>query len=376
MKIVYCLPSTYRMGGVERIISSKANLLSEMGHDVSIITTDQQGKQPYFKVDEKVKCYDLGINYDKNRKRCFIKKLFYFFYNFYLHKRRLSKLLIKLKSDVVISTLFNEVSLLPQIKDGSKKIVEFHFSRAMSHFTKRKGWLGYVDSFMTRNSKKILSKYSRFVVLSKEDADNWKELSNVSIINNFCTIDITERAKLEKHRVISVGRYEFPKGFERLISAWALISKQVPDWTLHIVGEGSLRPALERQIEDLGLEKNVFLDGASFNVAEDLLKSSIAVFTSFYEGFLMAIVEAESAGIPVVSFDTPCGPKDIIKDGKDGFLITNGDIKTLGEKLLLLMENYELRKKMGENAFENSRRFTIKEIMPQWISLFKAVLNE
>lgn len=376
MKIVYCLPSTYRMGGLERIVSSKANLLSEMGHDVSIITTDQQGKLPYFKISDKVKCYDLGINYERNRKRCFVKKLLYFFYNRYLHKKRLSQLLKRLNADIVISTLFNEVSLLPQIKDGSKKIVEFHFSRSMSPYTKRKGWLGYVLEFMERNSYKTLGKYDRFVVLSKEDADNWKELNNVSVINNFCSVDIIDRAKLDEHRVISVGRYEFPKGFDRLINAWSLISAQVADWTLHIVGEGSLRQSLAGQIKELGLEDSVFLDGPSNNVGGELLKSSIAVFTSVYEGFLMAIVESESAGIPVVSFDTPCGPKDIIRDGEDGFLVDNGDIQGLGEKLLLLMKNSELRKEMGSKAFENSKRFTKEEIMSQWISLFNDVLKE
>lgn len=376
MKIVYCLPSTFRMGGVERIISSKANMLSEMGHDVSIITTDQQGRRPYFKISDKVKCYDLGINYDKNRGRGFIKKLFYFFYNTYLHKKRLSQLLKELRADIVISTLFNEVALLPQIKDGSKKIVEFHFSRVISHYTKRSGLVGYILSLMDRSSYKTLGKYNRFVVLSDEDADNWKELNNVSVINNFCTIDINGRAKLEEHRVISVGRYEFQKGFDRLISAWSLISTQMPDWTLHIVGEGSMRPMLTEQIKKMGLENSVFLDGVSSNIDVELLKSSVAVFTSIYEGFLMAIVEAESAGVPVVSFDTPCGPKDIIRDGEDGFLVANGDIQGLGEKLLLLMKDYELRKKMGEKALDNSKRFTKEEIMKQWISLFDNVLKE
>lgn len=376
MKIVYCLPSTFRMGGVERIISSKVNMLSEMGHDVSIITTDQQGRQPYFKISDKVNCYDLRINYDKNRGRGFIKKLFYFFYNTYLHKKRLSQLLKKkLRADIVISTLFNEVALLPQIKDGSKKIVEFHFSRAISHYTRRSGLVGYILSLVDRSSYKILGKYDRFVVLSDEDADNWKELNNVSVINNFCTIDIDGRAKLEEHRVISIGRYEFQKGFDRLISAWFLISKQKPDWTLHIVGEGSMRPMLTEQIKKMGLENSVFLDGASSNIDVELLKSSVAVFTSIYEGFLMAIVEAESAGVPVVSFDSPCGPKDIIRDGEDGFLVANGDIQELGQKLLLLMSDCELRKKMGDKALDNSRRFTKKKIMSQWITLFNDVLK-
>lgn len=376
MKIVYCLPSTYRMGGIERIVSGKANMFAEMGYDVIIITTDQQGKQPYFKISDKIKCYDLGINFDKNQRRRFIKKIFYYFYNAYLHKNRLKKLLMGLKADIVISTFFSEMGILPQIKDGSKKIVEFHFSRPMFRFTRRKGIKGYIDDFMMHQIIHSLRKYDRFVVLSKEDANNWKELTNVSVINNFCTIEIAERAKLNERCVISVGRYESPKSFDRLINAWALIAQQVPGWSLHIFGEGRLRPILTKQIKDLNLGQSVFLDGASNDVGKELLKSSIAVFSSIYEGFLIAIVEAESAGLPVVSFDAPCGPKDIIRDGEDGFLVKNGDIESLGERLLTLMQDDGLRKKMGAKAYENSKRFTPEVIMSQWISLFETILKK
>lgn len=376
MKIVYCLPSTYRLGGVERIVSCKANLFAKNGYEVVIVTTDQDGRQPYFELDEKIKCYDLGINYYKNRERGFIKKIFYFFYNSFLHKKRLRRLLLVLKADIVISTFFNEMSVLPYINDGSKKIVEFHFSRSMFDFAKRKGLLGYVDDFMMKLNLKILPNYSRFVVLSREDAKNWKELNNVAVINNICSVEFAEKARLQSHRVITVGRYEHPKGFDRLIAAWSLIAAKIPDWTLHIVGEGSLRSELTKQIKKLNLENSVFLDGASTDIAKEYLKSSIAVFTSLYEGFLMAIVEAESAGIPVVSFDAPCGPKEIIKNGEDGFLVSDGDIYALSEKLLLLIRNKEIRENMAEKAFMNSKRFTAEQIMPQWISLFEQILKE
>lgn len=376
MKIVYCLPSTYLLGGVERIVSSKANLLSEMGHDVSIVTTDQQGKRPYFKINDNIKCYDLGINYCLNSQRSLIKKFFYFFYNFYQHKRRLKKLLVELRVDIVISTFRTEMGFLPSIKDGSKKIVEFHVCKPMFRITRRKGLMGYVDDFMMPKMIHSLRKYDRFVVLSHEDARNWKELNNVSVINNFCSKDFTVKAKLEEHRVISIGRYEYQKGYDRLINAWALIAQQVPGWTLHIVGEGSLRSVLAKQIQDLHLENSVFLDGAMNDINKELSKSSIVAFTSNYEGFPMAIVEVESAGLPVVSFDAPCGPKDIIRDGEDGFLVKNGDIEGLGKRLLSLMQDDGLRKKMGEKAFENSKRFTPEVIMPQWISLFETILKK
>lgn len=376
MKIVYCLPSTWRLGGIERIISLKANFLSNIGHEVVIITTDQRGQQPYFHLNEEVICYDLDINYDKNRDRCFVEKFISFFYNSYIHRKRLNQLLLKLKPDIVISTFFNEMPILPFLKDGSKKIAEIHFSRNLFYYSRRSGIMGYIDDFSLVKSIRLLRKYSRFVVLSEEDAYNWRELNNVEIINNACALKILERANLKDKRVIAVGRYEPQKGFDRLIRAWSLISKDVSDWTLHIVGEGSLRPALTKQIKELGLESSVFLDGATKNVVNEYLKSSIGAFTSYFEGFLMALVEAESVGLPVVSFDTPCGPKDIVKNGKDGFLILNGDIKEFGGKLLMLIKNNDLRENMGQKAFENSKRFTEENIMRQWITLFETVLKE
>lgn len=376
MKIVYCVPSMYRLGGVERIVAKKASLLAKRGFDISIVTTDQGGRPCYFEIDDKVKLYDLGINYEKNSKRSFLNKLYHFFYNNYLHKKRLSRLLLELKADIVVSTFFNEMGILPKIKDGSKKIVEIHFSRKMFNFARRKGWSGSVDDYMMSQYIKSLRQYDRFIVLSKEDAENWYELDNIEVIYNVCPIEISQKSQLTAHRVISVGRYEFPKGYDRLIDAWALISKQVSDWTLHLVGEGSLRGELEAKIKKMGLENSVFLDGASVDVSKDYLNSSIAAFTSHCEGFLLALVEAESAGLPVVSFDTPCGPKDIVCNGEDGFLVSNGDIEKFAEKLLLLIKNESLRRAMGNKAYDNSRRFTEEIIMSQWVSLFENVVKQ
>lgn len=288
----------------------------------------------------------------------------------------MNRLLLELKADIVISTFFNEMGILPKIKDESKKIVEIHFSRKMFNFTRRKGLRGIVDDYMMSQYVKSLRLYNRFVVLSKEDAENWHELDNVEVIYNVCPIEISQKSQLTAHRVVSVGRYEFPKGYDRLIEAWALISKQVSDWTLHLVGEGSLRKKLEAKIKELGLENSVFLDGASKDVSKDCLNSSIAVFTSHYEGFSLALVEAESAGLPVVSFDTPCGPKDIIRNGEDGFLVPNGNIEKFAEKLLLLIKDESLRRTMGNKAYENSHRFTEEIIMSQWVSLFEEVIKQ
>ena len=374
MKIIYCIPQLYRLGGMERIVSIKMNLLVKEGYDVSVITTDQGNRPFYFELDKRIKHYDLNINYEQNTGNRLIKKFFLLLYKYYIHRRRLESLLFVLKADIVISTFSDEMFILPYIKDGSKKIVEFHFCRNMFKLLSQKGIFHLIDIFKSKRRIRSLKKFDSFVCLSNEDAQNWTELNNVEVIYNISPLKFSSKATLKEHRVISVGRYSYQKGYDRLINAWALISKEIPeDWTLHIVGEGCLRQELTDQIKRLGLENSVFLDGVSENISKDYLSSSIAVFTSHYEGFLLALAEAESAGVPVVSFDTPCGPKDIIEDGKDGFLVPNGDISQIAKKIYLLIQDEKLRTIMGRNAYENSKRFNENIIIPQWISLFDRV---
>lgn len=154
------------------------------------------------------------------------------------------------------------------------------------------------------------------------------------------------------------------------------MAEETTDWTLHIIGEGSQRPLLTKLIDELGLKDSVFLDGISPNLSKDYLSSSFAVFSSRYEGFLMAIAEAESAGLPVISFDTPCGPKDIIRNNEDGILVPMGNLELLSEKILLLIKNEECRKIMGEKAKENAKRFSKDKIMAEWMKLFHDIVNE
>lgn len=157
---------------------------------------------------------------------------------------------------------------------------------------------------------------------------------------------------------------------------WKKVAEETTDWTLHIIGEGSQRPLLTKKIDELGLKNSVFLDGISPNLSKDYPSSSFAVFSSLYEGFPLAIVEAKSAGLPVISLDTPCGPKDIIRNNEDGILVPMGNLELLSEKILLLIKNEERRKIMGEKAKENAKRFSKDKIMAEWMKLFHDIVNE
>ena len=372
MKIAYCILGTFSSGGIERVLANKANALVKRGVEVYIITTDQAGRKPFYALDERIQCYDLDINYMSRRNPFYWQKAYHYWDNIRKHKQRLKALLKRLQVDITISMNGFEVYFLPSIHDGSKKILEFHIDYDFFQFFKRKGLKGLFDRYIIQRTLFAIKKYNRFVILTHEDAINWSRYEDIlEIIPNARTFDNEQSvALLENKKVLAVGRYTHQKGFERLIQAWSLVHKTIKDWTLHIVGDGELRQALQCQINELHLQDSVFLDGPSSHIREKYLESSILAVSSYHEGFSMVILEAESFGVPVVSFACPCGPRDIIRDGEDGFLVPNGDVQQLAGRLMELMENENMRKEMGRKAFLNSKRFSEEVVMEKWMWLF------
>lgn len=366
MKIVYCIPGIYASAGTERVVINKANYLVAKGYEVTIITTDQDERKTFFSLDDRVRHYDLRINYFKSRGQCFLKKFFLLLRNRRQHQKRLETLLLKLQADVVISLFGNEMGFLPYMKDGSKKLLEFHFCRPFKDFTRRRGFMGIVDSLLNRIDISYIKKYDKFVVLTEEDKANWPELSNICVIYNASSI--SHKPTRHNGDVIAVGRYTAQKGFERLIDVWGKVKT---DKLLRIYGDGELKDFLKKKISDLNLANRVFLEAPTSNMLEVYSKASVLVMTSLYEGLPMVMIEAQSCGIPVVSFDFPCGPKDVIDDGVNGFIISNGSIDIMARRIQWLIDNDDERFAMGENAKKSSLRFDKDRIMHQWCELFE-----
>ena len=370
MKILYCIAGTYNSGGMERVLSNKANYLAAHGHEVTIVTTDQRGQAPFFELDRRIRCIDIDVNYETNNGKSFFNKVAHYPFKQFKHKRRLAKVLKEIKPDIAISMFCNDASLLPRMKDGSKKVLEIHFSRFKRLQYDRKGLWRLADKWRNRNELKVALRFDRFVVLTHEDSRYWGSLSNMSVIPNARTFVCDAPAPLDRHRVIAVGRYTYQKGFDMLLDAWARVCKQVNGWELHIIGDGESRDALAAQIKELSLQDCVVLCPATKNIKEAYKEASILVMSSRYEGFGMVLLEAATAGVPAVSFDCKCGPSEIIKDGETGFLVELGDTAGLAEKMLMLMKDEALRKKMGKAAFADSSRFSTETVMKQWTDLF------
>lgn len=372
MRIAYLIAGTYNSGGMERVLANKANYLVAHGYEVIIITTDQRGQKPFFSLDERIKCYDLGINYEENNGKSFFNKVMHYPFKQWKHKKRLSELLNKLHADVVVSMFCNDASILPQIKDGSKKVLEVHFSRFKRLQYGRKGLWKWADKWRSNNDLKVVSRFDRFVVLTKEDKMYWGNLHNIQVIPNARTFAFEKPAELTNKTVMAVGRYDFQKGFERLIAAWAEVCSKVNDWKLEIIGDGALREKMLQQIEENGLNDRVVLKKLPAAQMKDAyMNTSIFALSSRFEGLPMVLLEAQAAGVPIVSFACKCGPKDLIEDGINGFLVEEGDIDGLAKGLIRLIEDEELRKKMGKAAYQNSELYTENAIMKHWIDLFQ-----
>ena len=366
---------------MERVLTNKANWLAAHGYKVVIVTTDQRGRAPYFTLDSSIKTYDLGINYDENNGRSFLHKALHFPVKQWRHRRRLATLLKQLKADIVVCMFNNDVSFVYKIKDGSRKILEAHFSKNKKLQYGRKGLWALADRWRTWREERIVRKYNRFVVLTHEDKALWGDLPNICVIPNARTFETSLQADLTQHRVLAVGRLDYQKGFDRLIEIWTRVKRSPSPappvggrdyWQLDIVGCGPLRDELQKQINSHGLQDSVHILAPRTDILSEYLRSSIFAMTSRYEGLPMVLIEAQTVGLPIVAFACPCGPRDIITNDVNGFLIPDDDEKLFAERLTTLMSNEILRQRMGKAAVINSKAYSEERIMQQWQEIFKS----
>jgi glycosyltransferase involved in cell wall biosynthesis len=377
MKIAYLHHSMITTGGVERMIVNKADYLADKkGFDVCIITTDQTGHPLVYPVSEKVKHYDLGVNfYSRYRYPRGLRDV----YRLILRKRylqRLEALLKELKPDVVICSTYDFTNLCPSVNDGSIKVVESHIAK---EFTIDDPHHPLVLKYLTET---LYGKVERFVqngnfliTLTNMDSANWGKITRKSVIPNFLPFYPNSVSTCLNKQVLAVGRLERQKGFDLLVEAWDIIAKKHPDWTLKLYGNGAMKGQLLQRVQELGLQKSFLMLEPVSNIADKYAESSIYMMSSRYEGFGMALIESMACGTPVVSFDCPNGPADIIHDGEDGLLAEPGNIAQLAEKVCYLIENEEARIKMGKVARENVKSYLPEPIMQRWVDLFNTLIK-
>lgn len=368
---------------MERVLTQKANYLADKaGFDVYIVTTSQKDRSTFYSLSPKVGTIDLDIDYEGMMSLPIHKRIISRIKAKKTHRQKLEKVLSEIKPDITISMFTHEMSFLPDIKDGSKKILELHFSKNFRKLDAKSNHQSklilIVNCILDHSDRRAIKKYDRFVVLSHRDAEDWgRNYKNLSVISNPTAFDVPETHLSENKRILAVGRICPQKGFDMLIDAWNLIPDKIRNnWHIDIFGTGPDKDKLLEKIESYGLRNSIAILSPTSSIQVEYASHSIFCFPSRYEGFGLSLMEAMSFGCAPIAFDCPCGPSELIPNDSVGCLIKMGEINLFAEKLEYVMTHPEDRKTLGYNAASHIRNnFSEAVIMKSWIKLFKDVIS-
>lgn len=372
MKLAYVVRHIDSAGGRERVLTNKANYFARVGYRVAIVTMFQGDDRTIFDLDERVQIRHLKL---LTRERFRGSRLAYWRYI----KQALERILVELSPDIAVSMWWGiEFRVLPFVKDGSRKLLEFHFShdiRERIRGPRRYRLLRRIRARFTNwIEDRIVNRYDRLVVLTNEDRSRWNAKRVVVIPNALSFVADTQSDCFDRV-VIAAGRLSEEKGIDRLIPIWAAIEDEYPDWSLRIFGNGPEKEHLARLIETNGL-KNVALLPATPHIQAEMLRASILVSTSRYEGFGMAILEAMQCGLPVIAYRAKGGPGEIIDQDTTGFLVDDGDADAFVDRLRRLITDRDLRLSMGRAGKRLSyEKFREDVVMEMWKQLFEETVN-
>ena len=384
MRIVYVTDAFAVWGGMERVLADKMTVLAgQYGWDVTLITTNQ-GEHPLtYELHTNVRHIDLCVRLHQEYQFRGFKKLLKRRELKHILKNRINRAIENLKPDVVVCVKLDFVPILADLKGDIPLVVESH---TLCN-SERMDEVRLLRRLYIWSLKRSIRKADAVVALTEGDANDWKAYNdNVHVIPNVVHLNdqgddqgdrslIAFQGKDIKRPVplIYVGRFSKQKDIDSLLSIWEIIHQQYPDWQLDIYGDGELKEYYLSIIQRMNANIHVYEPTA--NIMEVYREHSILLLTSLYEPFGLVLPEAMSCGLPVVAFDCPYGPADIITDDVDGYLIADRNVELFAQRVCQLISDYNLRVQMGKAAVISSQRYQASCIMPQWIQLFEQLTS-
>lgn len=374
MKKITFLMLHLNYGGIEKQVTTLANELSKE-YEVEIISLyDILSGESFYQLDDKVKVkyiFNFGPNKDKIKDALkkfklitLIKQLCKALKILYTKYFGLEKIIKNLNTDILISS---RIEFSKQIKRNDIITISQEHS--------------FIDNEKYIKKVRKSFKHIKYLIVmtkgAKEKYDEWlkneKIKPEVIVIPNIIKENKSGKiSNLNNRQIISVGRLEDVKDFYTLILVFSVIVKKYPNYILKIIGEGSMREKLEEQIKKCNLQKNIILTGrrTENEINNELIKSDVFVLTSKSESFSLALCEAMNFGVPCIAFDVDVGPREIIQDGKNGFLIENRNVDLMIERLDELLYNISLRRFFGSNSYNVAKNYYSENIINKWKNIF------
>lgn len=376
-RICFVIGNYNNGGGTERVLSIVANGLAQSPYEIMILSVGK-GLEPTYKTDARIQLMELNVptccpvklsgNFGfAGRIVRKVASMIWRIHSQTIATNKITDALRLWKPDVVVAVdlqLYHNIDVARR-KQGFSAIAWEHFSLEGKHGL-------YLDY-----SRHLAIKYaSRLVVLGNEDLKTYQKkypkATNLQRIYNPLAFELTNNCQVENKVVLAAGRYAPQKGFDLLLEAWGKIADQVPDWELRIFGDGPDREKLQKIIDAQGIH-NAKLCGFTNCLNMEMEKASIFALSSRYEGFGLVLLEAQSKGLPCISFSCPQGPVEIIDDGVNGLLVPTYNTEVFAEKLLMLMQDADMRQSFSEKSQKDLYRFEPSTVVAQWVELFDSI---
>ena len=339
MNILFVINSLLEKAGSERVACQLANLFqSEFGYNVTLVNRVAQKEQCAFHVNDEVNYHLLDGGYIP----------FYF---------KLQKLISDNEYDIVIVHNMGKMSLLCTLLNlkNTRLISLEHVA-----FSSRTNWIKCATKYFYKKVHTIITLTDR----DKNEYMTWHP--KVERINNISPYEIQKNYSNSRcKKVIAVGRLTYQKNFQTLITAWKNIEKKIPDWTLEIYGKGEDESELIAYIDKFQI-KNIHLKGVCSDMQNVYASASFLVMSSRYEGLPMVLIESQSFGLPIVAFDCPFGPREIVEHQKNGLLVEDQNLDKFSEAILYLATNEKMLNEYSKEALLAATRYDQEIVLNEW----------
>lgn len=360
MKNIVFINYALHLGGTDRVVAELSGIFFRHGYDVTVVTL-RPAEEDFYVLDSGIPRFDLGVSVDDARRKgasyvglSAIQALF-----------RLRRLILDISPDVVISnwTSVNCFSLIALLGLRFPVVAYEHI-----HFS--------APPLFWRGLRRLIYPLAAAVVtLTENDRLQLKKINKSTFkVKNPLTVRPSSVSGRSDRRILGVGRLVSQKGFDLLLKAFALVCEDYPDWSLDLVGDGPERENLEALAQRLGVSDKVFFHGAQSNVGRFYERASIFVLSSRFEGFGLVITEAQAYGVPVVAFDCPRGPSEIITNGSNGLLVKAEDVDGLAGAITKLIRDPGLADRIAAQGLSTVQEYSPESVLEQWVKILNAHL--